>query len=78
MPAAAARGLGSGVWVPAPRHMALTSGGPLDRQVGTVLLGPPSPGAAGDTHEAVGVSPVSWAGGWTEGKAQPERPARPR
>ena len=34
VPAAAAQGLGSGVWAPALRHMALTSGGPLDRQVG--------------------------------------------
>ena len=78
VPAAAAQGLGSGVWASALRHMALTSGGPLDCQVGTVLPGPSSSGAVGDTHGAVGVSPVSWAGGWREGEAQPERPAQLR
>ena len=82
VPAAAAQGLGSGVWAPVPQHMALTSGGLLGRQVGTMLPNPPSPGAAGRHTRSGGCEscelerdePGQEDGG-RELRSQPERPA---
>lgn len=82
MSAAAAQGLGSGVWPPVPQHVALTSGGLLGRQVGTMLPDPPPPGAAGRHTRSGGCEscelerdePGQEDGG-RELRSQPERPA---